>query len=225
MMKTQPRAAEALRSHRLVLLAALAGLGLAATPQALARDGAQPAAREAAASGALPAAVELAGQRLLLQGSGTRYKAVFSVYEAGLYASGPVQSLDDLLALPGPKAFRLVARRNLSTDELGRMLVRGLQESNPAQEVRQQMAGMAQVGGMFGSRTLVAQGDTFGFHYLPGTGTVLLVNDKPVGDAVRDPAFFTLLMRIWLGPQPVDVRLKGELLGGPGAARPPRNSL
>ena len=126
---------------------------------------------------------------------------------------------------PGPKALRLVARRDLPADELGKMLLKGINEGNPRDEVMRQLTGLAQVGGMFGGRSQVASGESFGFNYLPGTGTVLLVNDKPAGEPVRDPAFFTMMMRIWLGTQPVDERLKAALLGAPRPDRALANSL
>jgi hypothetical protein len=165
------------------------------------------------AAAELPGTLSLDGKTLQLNGSGTRYKAVFRVYDAGLYAAAPVRTLEQWLAQPGPKALRLLARRDLPADELGKMLVKGINEGNPREDVMRQLTGLAQVGGMFGSRSQVAAGESFGFNYLPGTGTVLLVNDKPVGEPVRDPAFFPLMMRIWLGNQPVDPRLKAALLG------------
>lgn len=178
-----------------------------------------------AAAAELPPTLSLDGKTLQLNGSGTRYKAVFRVYDAGLYAAAPVRTLEQWLAQPGPKALRLVARRDLPADELGKMLLKGINEGNPRDEVMRQLTGLAQVGGMFGGRSQVASGESFGFNYLPGTGTVLLVNDKPAGEPVRDPAFFTMMMRIWLGTQPVDERLKAALLGAPRPDRALANSL
>jgi hypothetical protein len=39
-----------------------------------------------------------------LNGAGTRYKAVFKVYTAGLYLEKPARSLQEIAALPGPSA-------------------------------------------------------------------------------------------------------------------------
>ena len=44
---------------------------------------------------------EVGGQKLRLNGAGTRYKAVFKVYTAGLYLEKPARSLQEIAALPG----------------------------------------------------------------------------------------------------------------------------
>ena len=57
---------------------------------------------------------------------------------------------------------------------------------------------------------------------MPGVGTSVLVNGAAQGDAVKEPEFFTALMRIWLGNTPADTALKDALLGqSPRAARTP----
>lgn len=168
----------------------------------------------------LPDSITVGGQSLALNGSGTRYKAMFQVYEAGLYAGAPVRSVDDLAALAGPKLMRLVASRDIPTNELGKMLIKGLTESNPRDELMRQLTGVAQVGGMFGSRQQILAGESFGFQFMPGVGTILLINDRAVGEPVQDGAFFTLLMRIWLGQKPIDERLKARLLGLPAGEAP-----
>ena len=173
----------------------------------------------------IPNTLTVGGQSLALNGSGTRYKAAFQVYEVGLYAGAPVRSVDDLATLAGPKLMRLVARRDLPTNELGRMLIQGLTESNPREELMRQLTGLAQVGGMFGSRQQIVAGESFGFQFVPGVGTILLINDRTVGEPVRDPAFDTLLMRIWLGHKPVDGELKARLPGLPAREPAAANRL
>lgn len=165
-----------------------------------------------------PSTVELAGQKLVLNGTGTRFKAFFQVYEAGLYASKPVHSADEFFSMRGAKKLHLVARRDINANELARMLVRSVSDSNPPDRVMQQLGGLAQVGEMFSSRPKIRNGETFGFDYLPNVGTQLMVNAKPIGPPIKDPEFFTLVMRLWLGATPVDARLKAQLLGEPPAA-------
>ena len=38
---------------------------------------------------------------------------------------------------------------------------------------------------------------------MPGVGTTVLVNGKPQGEPIKEPEFFTALMRIWLGTPPM----------------------
>ena len=60
--------------------------------------------------------LQLQGKSLLLNGAGTRYKAVFKVYTAGLYLEKPARNLQEIAALPGLPdkargAFALIAER------------------------------------------------------------------------------------------------------------------
>ncbi|EHR70856.1 hypothetical protein BurJ1DRAFT_2012 [Burkholderiales bacterium JOSHI_001] len=175
----------------------------------------QAAPTPAAAAADFPPSTESGGQRLQLNGTGVRYKAILRVYEAGLYTVAPVQTADEFFALKGPKRLHMVARRDIDANELARMLVRGVSDANPRELVNRQLVGLAQLGEMFASRPQIRSGDTFGFEYLPGVGTRIVVNGHAVGEPVRDPDFFLMIMRLWLGPQPVDTRLKSALLGGP----------
>ena len=58
-------------------------------------------------------AVEVQGAKLQLNGAGTRYKAIFKVYDMALYTTKKVSSPAELLALPGPKRLQFVALREL----------------------------------------------------------------------------------------------------------------
>ncbi len=201
--------------NKRIILGWISSLAVAAFSLQLPAHAAGPAA---AAVVDFPSTIELGGKKLALNGTGIRFKAFFQVYEAGLYASGPVQSADAFFSMPGPKKLHLVARRDINANELARMLVRSVSESNPPDRVAQQLSGLVQVGEMFASRAKVKNGETFGFDYLPNVGTQLMVNAKPIGPPVRDPEFFNMVMRLWLGATPVDARLKAQLLGQPPSA-------
>ena len=56
-------------------------------------------------------------------------------------------------------------------------------------------------------------GESFSVDWLPGTGTVILVNGKATGEPIKEPEFFSSLMKIWLGKSPADYLLKDALLG------------
>ena len=50
--------------------------------------------------------------------------------------------------------------------------------------------------------------------WLPGTGTRMTVQGEPVGAPILGEDFYQSLLRIWLGPKPVQTDLKKALLGG-----------
>ena len=74
------------------------------------------------------------------------------------------------------------------------------------------------------ARKKLLAGDYFIVDYRPGVGTVIVVNGKPETDAIKEPEFFSSMMKIWLGHAPADVQLKDALLGKAPAPRDPFNN-
>jgi hypothetical protein len=178
---------------------------------------AQPASRWAAHA-------LVGNEQLTLNGSGVRTRLLLSIYEAGLYASSPVRSAEALFALPGPKRLQAVALREIDAEALGRLMMRGIADNNSREDAARQLHSIAQITSLFSHRRVLKRGDVFGFDYVPGLGTSLLINGVQQGELVRDAAFFPLVMRLWLGPQPADADLKAALLGQPAAARAAHNA-
>jgi hypothetical protein len=56
-------------------------------------------------------------------------------------------------------------------------------------------------------------GESFAVEWVPGTGTVILVNGKAEGQPIKEPEFYSALMKIWFGKSPADAQLKEALLG------------
>ena len=101
-----------------------------------------------------PPTAQVGGQTLQLNGAGTRYRAVFAVYDVGLYVGRKVTTAEQVLSQPGPKRMAFVALRDTPADQLGLMLVRGMKANAPPQQaagVAGKSAGV-QVGGNGGSR-------------------------------------------------------------------------
>ena len=186
---------------------------LLAGQMAVAAQASPPAAPTRADAFSAPAAVDVAGQTLQLNGQGSHSQAGLSVYDASLYLRQPVRDAQAFLALDGPKRLHLVARRDISVSELGRMMLSGVSNHGRRGLAMQHLAGLAQLGEMFGRRRKIAAGESVDLEHWPLVGTLLLVNGKVVGSPVRDPGLFDLLMSTWLGPEPVDEQLKAELLG------------
>jgi hypothetical protein len=162
-----------------------------------------------------PAKVTVGTDQLQLNGRGTRTRVVFSVYEAGLYTKKAVRSADELARLDGAKRLHAVALREVDAETMGRLFMKGISENNPREDVARLLPSIAQVSGLFSERRKLKVGDTFGFDYLPGQGTRLVINGAMQGEWVKDPAFFPVVMRMWVGPQPADGELKQALLGLP----------
>jgi hypothetical protein len=50
---------------------------------------------------------------------------------------------------------------------------------------------------------------------VPGAGTVITIRGVVQGDPFKEPEFYAALLRLWLGPNPADWKLKDALLGHP----------
>ena len=158
--------------------------------------------------------VDLAGQKLVLNGAGIRYKFVVKVYTAGLYLTHKAGSTADVLATPGPKRIHIQMLRDIDGNELGKLFTKGMEANAPREEFVKCINGVLKLSEVFASRKQLNSGDSFSVDYVPGVGSVLLLNGKSVmTDPIKEPEFFSALLRIWLGDKPADDNLKDALLG------------
>lgn len=204
--------------RRLCAALLAAGLGVAA-PGAGAQTA--PSAAPVVVSGVAyaPTAV-LQGQPLVLQGAGTRYKAIFKVYTAGLYLEKPAASLPDIARLPGPKRLSVTMLRGIDAKELGQLFTRGMEDNMDKAAFSRLIPGVLRMSEVFSQHKRLQTGDSFVLDWLPGQGMVLNVKGEPQGEAFKEPEFFLALLGIWLGPQPADGQLKEALLRGPQQGAP-----
>jgi len=157
--------------------------------------------------------VDLQGSKLQLNGAGVRYKAIFKVYTAGLYIGKKAATPEEVYAVPGPKRISITMLREIDSNELGKAFTKGFEENAPKAEFSKLIPGLVRMGQVFSDQKKLAAGDNFTIDFIPGTGTVVTVKGKPQGEPFKEPEFFIALMRIWLGPNPADYKLKDALLG------------
>lgn len=159
--------------------------------------------------------IELQGHKLSLNGAGARYKAVFRVYAMGLYLERKASSPEEVLAAPGAKRISITMLREIDANELGKLFTRGVEDNAPKGEMSHLIPGLIRMGEIFGEQKKLAAGDTFTVDWLPDSGATLTVRGKVQGPPFKEAAFFNALLRIWLGPNPADWKLKDALLGKP----------
>lgn len=153
------------------------------------------------------------GVTLQLNGAGTRYKGPFKVYVADLYASKKINSLDELVAAPGPKRLTMTMLREVDAGALGKLLTRGIEDNTPRAEMSKLIPGLIRMGDIFSANKSMSPGDVIQLDWIPGTGMTTTFRGKLQSEAFKEPAFFKAMMSIWLGPAPADWRLKDALLG------------
>ncbi|PTT86984.1 hypothetical protein DBR42_12605 [Pelomonas sp. HMWF004] len=158
--------------------------------------------------------LDLAGQKLQLNGAGIRYKFVVKVYTAGLYLTTRAGTTAEALAAPGPKRIHIQMLRDIDGNELGKLFTKGMEANAPRDEFSKSINGVLKLSEVFASRSKLNSGDSFSVDYVPGVGSTLLLNGKSVmPEPIKEPEFFSALLRIWLGEKPADDGLKEALLG------------
>ena len=157
--------------------------------------------------------VQVGGTKLQLNGAGVRYKAIFKVYAAGLYLSAKATTPEAALAAPGPKLLQIVMLREIDGNELGKLFTKGMEQNVAREEFSKSITGIMRMSDVFSTRKKLAIGESFALEWVRGSGTVILVNGQPASEPIKEPEFFSSLMKIWLGNSPADSMLKEALLG------------
>ena len=157
--------------------------------------------------------IEFRGAKLELNGAGVRYKAVFKVYAAGLYLTKKASTAEEVMVATGPKRLSITMLREIDSAELGKLFTRGVEDNSPRSEMSKLIPGLMRMSQIFSDQKKLLPGENFLIEWVPGTGTVITVKGKVQGEPFKEPEFFNALMRIWLGPNPADWKLKDALLG------------
>jgi len=158
---------------------------------------------------------DLKGTKLVLNGAGVRYKAVFKVYAAGLYLGKKAGTPEEVLAAPGSKRMSIVMLRDIESAELGKLFSRGIEDNMDKAAFSKLIPGVMRMSQLFSDCKKLSAGESFLIDWVPGSGTTVTVNSPKCAEAIefKEPEFFNALLRIWLGPNPADWKLKDALLG------------
>jgi Chalcone isomerase-like len=165
-----------------------------------------------------PNTVQVGNAKLQMNGAGVRYKVVFKVYAAALYLSEKATTPEAVLAAPGPRRLHIVMLREIDGNELGKLFTKGMEQNAPREEFSKSIGGIVKMSEIFSTRKKLLAGEYFTIEWVPGTGTVISVNGKVEGTPIKEPEFYSALMKIWLGKAPADAQLKEALLGKAQAA-------
>jgi len=116
-----------------------------------------------------------------------------------LYASAALGKRGDIVSASGAKRLRIVLKQRLSSDQIGRLLLRDVERHAAPGQFAAHVNSLLLMGQAFGTRKDLAAGHSFGFEFVPGSGTRLLIDDEAASAFVADPSFFTLVLGPWLG--------------------------
>jgi hypothetical protein len=157
--------------------------------------------------------VTVAGVQLVLNGAGVRTRGAAKVNVTQMHALKNFSSLDAMINLPGPKRVTITLLGDVQGGMMGKSLGRGIEDNYPKASISKLIPSLIRMTDVFTTHKSLSAGDRVVIEWVPGTGTVLSVKGKVQGAAFKEPEFFRALMSIWLGPVPVDAKLKDALLG------------
>jgi hypothetical protein len=157
------------------------------------------------------AGVRVADTQLALTGAGLRQRFIFDVYAMGLYVR---DAKADPVMQPGAKRIAIHMLRNVDADTFAQALVDGMRPNHDEATMQALAPRIAELNALMAQMKEARKGMAITLDWLPGTGTQMTVNGKPGGAPIAGEDFYRALLRIWLGPRPVQDDLKKALLGG-----------
>ena len=157
--------------------------------------------------------VTVGGKTLVLNGAGQRQIFVIKIYVAALYVEKKSTNPAEILAATGPKRVTLYVQREIDSDEFGQLFITSMNKNSTKEEKAKVVTQTTKFGEIFADQGIVKKGDVTTLDWIPGKGTLVSVNGKPIGDYLPDLAFNQAVMRIWLGGNPPQANLKSAMLG------------
>jgi hypothetical protein len=157
--------------------------------------------------------IRLDGSRLVLNGIGVRSVAWLKGYVAGLYLPEKEDRAEQVYALPGPKRIAVKLLIDVDSGLLAKTFGDGIRKNyrdEALEALRPRMEAFdAEVRAIGG----VKKGDAIDLDFHPSTGTRLLVNGKPRGEAIEGDDFYIALLKMFIGERAIDKNLRAALLG------------
>ena len=91
-----------------------------------------------------------------------------------------------------------------------RLFTKGMEQNASREEFGKAINGVLRVAEIFSTRKSLTSGEYFWIDYVPGTGSTVFLNGKPMGAPIKEPEFFSALLRIWLGKAPAETWMIGD---------------
>jgi hypothetical protein len=156
----------------------------------------------------MPDTIQVRGIPLVLNGMGLRTRIGFKIYVAGLYLQQKSSDPDAIVKSDAPKRIVLQFTHDASKSQMTEAFSHGFDTGEPGARAALQ----PEVDRFLAQLDGVHSGDQMVFTYLPGAGTVFLMNG---GEklSISGLPFAQLLFSIWLGPGSPVPEVKKGLLG------------
>ncbi len=158
----------------------------------------------------MPDEIDVAGKKLVLNGLGLRAPTIFKikVFVAGLYLPAKTNSAKEILDKDQPWQLEMRLVRNGPKSRLVSAWTDGFEDNSKAQEAKLADR-LAKLNKWMED---IPEGEALVFTYEPGSGTLVVINDKAKG-VISGHDFARALLACWIGDEPQDDGLKEGLLG------------
>jgi len=150
---------------------------------------------------------------LTLNGAGLRKRVFFKVYAMGLYVPQKTSNAAALVDQPGPKRVTIRMLRDVSADAFNEALAEGIRANHSDAEAKALEPRVQELSAIMAEVKEARKGMAISLDF-QGKDMQLLVDGKPAGRPIAGEDFYRALLRIWLGPRPVQDDVKKALLGG-----------
>lgn len=159
--------------------------------------------------------IRIDGEELQLNGLAVRTRFIFQVYVAGLYLPAKAKMAKAAIESRGPKRIILVMLRDASAEQFVESIEAGMRANNSEAQIAQVRPQIEQLMAMIRAVGRSKKGARIVLDYaLSEGGTTLFVDGVAQGKPMAGEEFYQVLLRIWLGEDPVQLDLKEALLGG-----------
>jgi len=157
--------------------------------------------------------VEAQGKQLVLNGAGLRRKFIFKVYAMALYLPAKAASSATAIEEAGPKRVAIGMLRDVSAKTFSNALREGIEDNHSEVQVKALEPRLRQLEAVMQKVGTAKEGMRIRLDWVPGAGTQVSIDGSPADAPIAGEDFYRALLRIWLGPHPVQDNLKRALLG------------
>lgn len=161
----------------------------------------------------IPPTVEVGGRELVLNGQATRRVWGFRVYDVGLFLEQRAVDADAVMrADRGPKRVHMNMLRAVDKQDFVDTVRENIDQNLTPAEKETFARELAEYIGHLEKGGDIKAGRVITIDYVPGQGTVLGLDGRPVGTIAGDE-FYHVMLRLWIG-RPLQTSIKEGLLGG-----------
>lgn len=160
-----------------------------------------------------PDRITLGESELQLNGLGLRAVAIIRAYVVGIYLGERATTEQAVVAAPGPKRIEIRMLRAASAKDFNRALIRGIRKNAAPEEWNRLQERVKLMEDAINAIGMVREGDRITLDLDPARGMLLGLNGQWRAEPIVGADFYAALLRIFVGANPVDERMKKALLG------------